>query len=897
MPRGPQKTGAQERLARYRAKRSADRTPEPFGGEAVPTVPVEAVVAPEPSAPRQGPAWSRPRLFCIQKHAARAAALRPAAGVGGVLRSWAVPKGPSLDPAEKRLAVRGRGPPARVRRLRGRDPGGQLRRRRGDRLGPRRLGPARGPGRRAGEGQAALRARGYKLRGRWHAGPDEGQEQGDGKDWLLIKERGRLGAQRRAALAAGVGALGAHRRGAARRRRRARAAIARASSSELGAPRRDGRAPPASSRCSPRPRDGAVLDAGLALRAEVRRLPRCWPHARTARRACATAAASDSTATLSRRSRARSAALPFDDLVLDGEVVVLDDEGAPELPAPAEARAAAAAAATSQRAARRAAGHLLRLRPARLRGLRPARRCRSSSARSCSQRLAAARRAAALRRPRRRAAARRFYAEVGAAAASRAMVGEAGRLALPRRALGRLAEAARGPHAATSSSSATRAPRGSRAGLRRAPPRRVREAARSSTPAGSAAASRRSAARGAARRGSRRAPPRRPPAAGPLPPRRGTRLGRAASSSCEVRYTEWTERGAAAPAGLPAPARGQASRRSACARPERRPSAGAADAARAAAERRRRPRRARSRSRNLDKVFWPEEGYTKGDLIDYYRAISPWLLPYLRDRPLVLTRYPDGIAGKSLLPEGRARLRARLGPHRARCGASTREREIDYFVCDDVESLLYVAQPRHDPAARLGEPGRRRSARPDWCILDLDPKGAPFAARRRRSRGPSTRCATRSACRPSSKTSGSTGLHVLIPLGGQLHLRAVPAARRAARARRRRTAAGDRDHHSRAGRPRRTRLRRLPAERPRQAAGRAVHGAPGAGRARLGPAALGRGRRQPRPSRVQHPHPARSHAVLRPRSPRQGPHAGARPAAGPRAAGLAPRLISSAGRA
>jgi bifunctional non-homologous end joining protein LigD len=50
---------------------------------------------------------------------------------------------------------------------------------------------------------------------------------------------------------------------------------------------------------------------------------------------------------------------------------------------------------------------------------------------------------------------------------------------------------------------------------------------------------------------------------------------------------------------------------------------------------------------NLTKVFWPEEGYTKGDLIEYYRAVSRWMLPYLADRPLVLTRYPDGIGGKS----------------------------------------------------------------------------------------------------------------------------------------------------------------------------------------------------------------------------------------------------------
>ena len=61
------------------------------------------------------------------------------------------------------------------------------------------------------------------------------------------------------------------------------------------------------------------------------------------------------------------------------------------------------------------------------------------------------------------------------------------------------------------------------------------------------------------------------------------------------------------------------------------------------------PQRDRRRASlsNLDKVFWPAEGYTKTDLVEYYRAISPWLLPYLRDRPLMLTRYPDGIHGKS----------------------------------------------------------------------------------------------------------------------------------------------------------------------------------------------------------------------------------------------------------
>src|SRR5206468_10669074 len=50
---------------------------------------------------------------------------------------------------------------------------------------------------------------------------------------------------------------------------------------------------------------------------------------------------------------------------------------------------------------------------------------------------------------------------------------------------------------------------------------------------------------------------------------------------------------------------------------------------------------------NLDKVFWPEDGYTKGDLIDYYDRVSPYLIPHLLDRPLVFERFPNGIHGES----------------------------------------------------------------------------------------------------------------------------------------------------------------------------------------------------------------------------------------------------------
>ena len=167
---------------------------------------------------------------------------------------------------------------------------------------------------------------------------------------------------------------------------------------------------------------------------------------------------------------------------------------------------------------------------------------------------------------------------------------------------------------------------------------------------------------------------------------------------------------------------------------------------------------------NPDKVFWPAEGYTKLDLIHFYRDISPWLLPYLADRPLVLTRYPDGIEGKSFFQKNAppyipdwVRTKQMWSEHA--------QREIEYFVCDELDALLYIANmasiPLHVWGSRLSD-----LQHPDWCILDLDPKGAPFEHVVRIAQR------IRELCEEIElphflKTSGSTGLHVLIPLGGQ----------------------------------------------------------------------------------------------------------------------------------
>lgn len=167
---------------------------------------------------------------------------------------------------------------------------------------------------------------------------------------------------------------------------------------------------------------------------------------------------------------------------------------------------------------------------------------------------------------------------------------------------------------------------------------------------------------------------------------------------------------------------------------------------------------------NLQKKFWPDEGYTKGDLVEYYRAISPWLLPYLQDRPVVLTRYPDGIAGKSFFQKD-APVFAPEWLRTERMWSEDTQREIDYFVCDDVESLLYLINlgtiPLHVWGSRAAS-----LERPDWCILDLDPKEAPFVHVVTLAKSAKRLCDD-IGLPAFIKTSGSTGLHVLIPLGRQ----------------------------------------------------------------------------------------------------------------------------------
>jgi len=174
------------------------------------------------------------------------------------------------------------------------------------------------------------------------------------------------------------------------------------------------------------------------------------------------------------------------------------------------------------------------------------------------------------------------------------------------------------------------------------------------------------------------------------------------------------------------------------------------------------PSTAESKTTNLDKVFWPEEGFTKGDLIRYYETVANAMLPYLADRPLVTVRYPDGIEGKSFYQKNAPD----FVPTSVRTQfirSSDEERGNNYFICDNVDSLRYIinlgAIPLHVWASRVSS-----IEEPDWCVLDLDPKTAPFSSVVTVAKRIKTLCDDMGI--PSyPKTSGQSGLHVLVPMG------------------------------------------------------------------------------------------------------------------------------------
>ncbi|MDX6486075.1 MAG: bifunctional non-ous end joining protein LigD [Gaiellaceae bacterium] len=170
---------------------------------------------------------------------------------------------------------------------------------------------------------------------------------------------------------------------------------------------------------------------------------------------------------------------------------------------------------------------------------------------------------------------------------------------------------------------------------------------------------------------------------------------------------------------------------------------------------------------NLDKVFYPDEGITKGDLIDYYRAVADVLLPHLRDRPFTMRRYPDGAFGKAFfqkdapshmpdwIPTFRAHVSTRESPKRMKW--------IDAPIVNDEDALLWMVNmgciDMNTWYSRVDKPDR-----PDFVLFDLDPS-SDVGFRETVQVALVVKAALDALGLVSfPKTSSADGMHVLVPI-------------------------------------------------------------------------------------------------------------------------------------
>lgn len=165
---------------------------------------------------------------------------------------------------------------------------------------------------------------------------------------------------------------------------------------------------------------------------------------------------------------------------------------------------------------------------------------------------------------------------------------------------------------------------------------------------------------------------------------------------------------------------------------------------------------------NLDKVLWPRDGYTKGELIAYYLSVAKWLLPHLADRPLTLQRYPDGIDAQSFFEKQAPRFTPKW-IRTIDVSAEQGSRKIAYILCNDEATLAWCANLAaivlhvwysHKPSLE----------HPDYALFDLDPgegctmKTLAIVALEFRD------LLADAGLKPLVKTTGGSGLHLVVPL-------------------------------------------------------------------------------------------------------------------------------------
>ena len=168
---------------------------------------------------------------------------------------------------------------------------------------------------------------------------------------------------------------------------------------------------------------------------------------------------------------------------------------------------------------------------------------------------------------------------------------------------------------------------------------------------------------------------------------------------------------------------------------------------------------------HLDKIFWPDEGYTKGDVIDYYNKVYPHIIKYMKERPESLLRMPNGLADNGFFQKD-AGLNAPEWVKHVPLYSDSVEKDINYIICNDKPTLLYLAN--------LGciemNPWNSRLDtldKPDYFVMDIDPSEQNTFEQVIETANVIKELLDKAGAISFPKTSGATGIHIYVPLGAR----------------------------------------------------------------------------------------------------------------------------------
>ena len=170
---------------------------------------------------------------------------------------------------------------------------------------------------------------------------------------------------------------------------------------------------------------------------------------------------------------------------------------------------------------------------------------------------------------------------------------------------------------------------------------------------------------------------------------------------------------------------------------------------------------------NQEKVYWPKEGYTKGDVLQYYNSISKYVLPYLKDRPQSLKRNPNGISDKGFFHKDAGDKAPEWVDH-VKLYSESAKKDVDYIVCNNKATLFYLnnlgcieINPWNSRLNHLDHP--------DYLVIDIDPADNSTFNEVIETARVVKEVLDKAQAACYCKTSGATGLHVYIPLRAAYH--------------------------------------------------------------------------------------------------------------------------------